>query len=54
MYRKKDKRNFILGFTVVPGNVHDSVIFDDVCDRTVAYFPEVEAVVADSAYSPLE
>ena len=45
-----DKRNFILGFSVAPGNTHDSVMFDDVYNKTVAYFPEVEAVVADSAY----
>ena len=45
-----DKRNFILGFAVSPGNVHDSVMFDAVYENTVAYFPEVKAVVADSAY----
>lgn len=45
-----DKRNFILGFSVAPGNVHDSVMFDDVYRDTVAYFPEVQTVVADSAY----
>lgn len=45
-----DKRNFILGFAVAPGNIHDSVMFDDVYDRTAAQFPEVKAVVADSAY----
>lgn len=45
-----DKRNFILGFSVAPGNTHDSVMFDDVYNKTVAYFPEVKAVVADSAY----
>ena len=45
-----DKRNFILGFSVAPGNTHDSVMFDDIYNKTVAYFPEVEAVVADSAY----
>ena len=45
-----DKRNFILGFSVAPGNTHDSVMFDDVYNNTVKYFSEVEAVVADSAY----
>ncbi len=45
-----DKRNFILGFTVAPGNVHDSIMFDAVYDNTIACFPEVRAVVADSAY----
>ena len=48
-----DKRNFILGFSVALGNTHDSVMFDDVYNKTVAYFPEVEAVVADSAYRTL-
>ena len=45
-----DKRNFILGFAVAPGNVHDSVMFDDVYNNTVANFPEVKSVVVDSAY----
>lgn len=45
-----DKRNFILGFSVAPGNTHDSIMFDDVYNKTVALFPEVKAVVADSAY----
>ena len=45
-----DKRNFILGFAVAPGNVHDSVMFDDVYNNTVSRFPEAETVVADSAY----
>ena len=45
-----DKRNFILGFAVAPGNVHDSVMFDDVYNNTVAHFPEVKSVVVDSAY----
>lgn len=45
-----DKKNFILGFSVAPGNTHDSIMFDDVYNKTVALFPEVKAVVADSAY----
>ena len=31
-------------------NVHDSVAFDDVYDRVTEAFPEVETIVADSAY----
>ena len=31
-------------------NVHDSVAFDDVYDKLTKAFPEVETVVADSAY----
>ena len=33
-----------------PGNVHDSVAFDEVYDRVTEAFPEVETIVADSAY----
>ncbi len=35
---------------VTPGNVHDSVAFDDVYDKLIQSFPEVETVVADAAY----
>lgn len=35
---------------VTPGNVHDSVAFDDVYDKVVEQFPDVHAFVADSAY----
>lgn len=36
---------------VTPGNVHDNVAFDEVCDRVTAAFPEAVTIVADSAYS---
>lgn len=45
-----DKRGFVLETVVTPGNVHDSVAFDEVYDKVTAAFPEVETVVADSAY----
>ena len=45
-----DKHGFILETVVTPGNVHDSVAFDDVYDRVTEAFPEVETIVADSAY----
>ena len=45
-----DKHGFILETVVTPGNVHDSVAFDEVYDRVTAAFPEAEAIVADSAY----
>ena len=45
-----DKHGFILETVVTPGNVHDSVAFDDVYDRVTETFPEVETIVADSAY----
>lgn len=45
-----DKHGFILETVVTPGNVHDSVAFDEVYDKLTEAFPEVETVVADSAY----
>ena len=45
-----DKNGFILETVVTPGNVHDSVAFDEVYDRVTAAFPETETIVADSAY----
>ena len=45
-----DSQGVILAVEVTPGNVHDSVAFDDVYDRVVERFPEAHAFVADSAY----
>lgn len=45
-----DKNGFVLETVVTAGNVHDSVAFDDVYDKVTAAFPEVETIVADSAY----
>lgn len=45
-----DKHGFILKAVVIPGNVRDSVAFDEVYDRITAAFPEAETIVADSAY----
>lgn len=45
-----DKHNFVLEVEVTPGNVHDSVAFDQVYDKVTQRFPEIEAVVADAAY----
>ena len=45
-----DDNGFVLETVVTPGNVHDSVAFDDVYDKVVERFPEIETVVADSAY----
>ena len=44
-----DKHGFVLETVITPGNVHDSVAFDEVYDRVTAAFPEVETIVADSA-----
>ena len=45
-----DIHGFVLDVEVTPGNVHDSVAFDDVYDKVVEQYPEVTTVVADSAY----
>ena len=45
-----DKNNFILGLEVTPGNVHDSLVFDQVYDQVVERFPEVDTVVVDVGY----
>ena len=45
-----DKHGFVLETVVTAGNVHDSVAFDEVYDEVTAAFPEVEAIVVDSAY----
>ena len=45
-----DKHGYILETVVTPGNVHDSVAFDDVYEKVTERFPEVETIVADSAY----
>ena len=45
-----DKNGFVLETVVTPGNVHDSVAFDEVYDKVTGNFPQVEAVVADAAY----
>ena len=45
-----DKNNFVLGVHVTPGNIHDSVAFNDLYDYICEHHPEHEIVVADSAY----
>ena len=45
-----DKNGYILEAVVTPGNVHDSAAFDDVYDKVTQAFPEIETIVADSAY----
>ena len=45
-----DVHGVVLAVEVTPGNVHDSVAFDDVYDQVVEQFPAVHAFVADSAY----
>ena len=45
-----DKHNFILGFDVSAGNVHDSVMFDGLYRNVLARFPEIEMVAVDAGY----
>lgn len=45
-----DRNGFILETVVTPGNVHDSVAFDDIYEKVTTAFPETETIVADSAY----
>lgn len=45
-----DKNGYVMGVTVNPGNVHDSVAFDDLYEKLTEKFPEIETVVADAGY----
>ena len=45
-----DKHGYVLETVVTPGNVHDSVAFDDVYDKVTERFPEIETIAVDSAY----
>lgn len=45
-----DIHGYVLATEVTPGNVHDSVAFDDVYDSVVEKYPQVQTIIADSAY----
>ena len=45
-----DGNGFVLETVVTPGNVHDSVAFDEVYDKVTEKFPQAETIVADAAY----
>lgn len=45
-----EKRGYVMEVEVTAGNVHDSVAFDDVYERLIAHYPEVEIVTADAGY----
>jgi len=45
-----DRHNFILDFDLGPGNNHDSVMFDELYERVISRFSEVEVVAVDSGY----
>lgn len=48
-----DIHGYVLDAEVTPGNVHDSVAFDDVYDAATKKFPQVKTVVASNAYKTL-
>ena len=45
-----DKRNYILGVTVNPGNMHDSIAFDGIYEQVTGRFPEVKVITLDAGY----
>lgn len=45
-----DKHNFILDFMVGAGNIHDSVMFDEIYAKVIKKHPEIEAVAVDAGY----
>ena len=45
-----DKNNFILGFEVTPGNVHDSVSFWPIYNKMKEEHPDAKGIVVDSGY----
>ena len=45
-----DRHNFILDFVVNAGNIHDSVMFDEVYDKAVKRFPGIKVIAADAGY----
>ncbi|WMJ21806.1 IS1182 family transposase [Paludicola sp. MB14-C6] len=46
-----DKKGYIVDVHVTAGNVHDSVAFDDLYDKLKENHPEIQTIVADSAYN---
>lgn len=45
-----DRNNYVLGFHVTPGNVHDSVSFEGVYDKVLERYPQTKRIVVDSGY----
>lgn len=45
-----DRNGFVLEAVVTPGNVHDSVAFDEVYEKVSTAYPQVETIMADSTY----
>lgn len=45
-----DEHGYVVDVTVNPGNVHDSVAFDELYDRMTTVHPEIKSVVMDAGY----
>ena len=45
-----DRHGMVLAVEVTAGNIHDSVAFDNVYDRVVAQFKEIQFVTMDAGY----
>ena len=45
-----DRHNFVLDFVIGEGNLHDSVMFDDIYDKVVNRFPKTKVISADAGY----
>ena len=45
-----DMKGYILDVNVTPGNIHDSVAFDNLFNELITKFPEITTITADSAY----
>lgn len=45
-----DKHNFVLDFVIGAGNIHDSVMFDDIYDKVTRRFEDIETIAVDAGY----
>ena len=45
-----DQNNYVLGFEVVPGNIHDSVSFPTLYNKLIKEYPDIKNVVVDASY----
>ena len=46
-----DKNNFILAVNVTPGNIHDSIAFDDLYDILCQYYPDRKSTRLNSSHT---
>jgi transposase len=45
-----DRHNFVLGYTMAPGNTHDSTMFSELYKEMTDRFPEIRAVAIDAGF----